>query len=71
MKDFITVTVDKATAKKGLININNIVFAEPFPTDANATTLYLSGTAGQQGGLQVVVDEPLETIISLIKQAQS
>lgn len=70
MKDFIQVTVDKTTDKKGIININNIVFAEPFPKDANATTLYLSGSSGQQGGLQVVVDETLENIIQLINQAQ-
>lgn len=70
MKDFIQVTVDKTTSKKGIINVNNIVFAEPFPKDANATTLYLSGTSGQQGGLQVVVDETLEDIIRLINQAK-
>lgn len=70
MKNFINVTVDKSTGKKGIININNIVFAEPFPNDANATTLYLSGNSSQQGGFQVVVDETLENIIHLINQAQ-
>jgi hypothetical protein len=70
MKDFIQVTVDKTTNKKGIININNIVFVEPFPKDANASTLYLSGSSGQQGSFQVVVDETLEDIIRLINQAQ-
>lgn len=70
MKDFIEVTVDKTTGKKGIININNIVFAEPFPKDTNATTLYLSGASGQQGSFQVVVDETLENIIQLINKAQ-
>lgn len=70
MKDFIEVTVDKTTGKKGIININNIVFAEPFPNDANATTLYLSGSSSPQGALQVVVDEPLDKLLALIKQAQ-
>ncbi len=70
MKDFIEVTVDKATHKKGIININNIVFAEPFPNDANATTLYLKGISAAQGNFQVVVDETLEDIIHLINKAQ-
>lgn len=70
MKDFIQVTVDKTTDKKGIININNIVFAEPFPKDVNATTIYLSGASGQQGSFQVVVDEKLEDIIHLINQAK-
>jgi hypothetical protein len=70
MKNFIQVTVDKTTGKKGIININNIVFAEPFPKDANATTLYLSGASGQQGSFQVVVDETLEDIISMINEVQ-
>lgn len=70
MKDFIHVTVDKTTGKKGLININNIVFAEPFPNDASATTLYLSGSTSPQGAFQVVVDETLDTLIAMIKQAQ-
>ncbi len=70
MKDFIHVTVERTTGKKGLININNIVFAEPFPTDTTATTIYLSGSASTQGAFQVVVDESLDTVIAMIKQAQ-
>lgn len=70
MKGFITVTVDKSTGKKGIININDIAFAEPFPTDPNATTIYLNVATQSQMGFQVVVDEPLETLAALIQQAQ-
>ncbi len=70
MKDFIQVTVDKNSGKKGIINIHAIAFAEPFPNDEGATTLYLSAGAQSGGNFQVVVDEPLETIVKLIQQAQ-
>lgn len=70
MKGFITVTVDKNSGKKGVINVSAIVYAEPFPNDANATTIYLSNSGGGQQGLQVVVDETLEDVIALIRQAQ-
>lgn len=70
MKGFITVTVDKNSGKKGIINISAIVYAEPFPNDAGATTIYLGSSGNGQQGFQVVVDETLDNVIALIKQAQ-
>lgn len=69
MKDYIYVTINKTTGKKGIINIRHIMYAEPFATDANATTLFLS-SGGGEAGFQVVVDETLDTIVQLIKEAQ-